>query len=88
MVIDALPELARAISEPLSKVDKIVMVGGSGDGSPGVSRITEQVAQILAQLPTVVESLSGVDMTKLLEKLPGLAKETKSKSDTIAKKGK
>lgn len=69
MVIDALPELARAISEPLAKVDKIVMVGG--DGSSGVSKLTEQVAQVLAQLPTVVESLSGVDLKKLLEKLPG-----------------
>ena len=80
MVIDALPELARAIAEPLSKIDKIVMVGG-GDGSIGVSKITEQVAQILAQLPTVVESLSGVDMTRLLEKLPGLAKEEDGASD-------
>jgi len=70
MVIDALPELARAVSEPLSKIDKIVMVGG-GDGSTGVSKLTEQVAQVLAQLPTVVESLSGVDLKKLLEKLPG-----------------
>jgi flotillin len=70
MIIDALPELARAVSEPLSKIEKIVLVGGS-DGSAGVSKITEQVAQVLAQLPTVVESLSGVDLKKLLEKLPG-----------------
>ena len=30
MVIKELPELARAVSEPLSKVDKIVMVGDAG----------------------------------------------------------
>lgn len=77
MVIDALPELARAVSEPLSKIEKIVMVGG-GDGSVGVSKITEQVAQVLAQLPTVVESLSGIDLKKLLEKLPGQKAENKS----------
>ena len=77
MVIDALPELARAVSEPLSKVEKIVMVG-SGDGSTGISKITEQVAQVMAQLPTVVESLSGVDLTKLLEKFAG---EKKVKED-------
>ena len=52
------------------------MVGG--DGSPGISKLTQQVAQILAQMPTVVESLSGVDMTKLLEKLPGMTKDDKS----------
>jgi flotillin len=67
IVIDALPELARAVSEPLSKIEKIVMVGSS-DGSNGIYKITEQVAQVMAQLPTVVESLSGVDLTKLLEK--------------------
>ena len=78
MVIDALPELARAVSEPLSKIDKIVIVGGS-DGSVGVSKITEQVAQVLAQLPTVVESLSGIDLKKLLEKLPGQKKDESEK---------
>ena len=74
MIIDALPELARAVSEPLSKVEKIVLVGGS-DGSAGISKITEQVAQVMAQLPTVVESLSGVDLKKLLEKLPGVKEQ-------------
>ncbi len=78
MVIDALPELARAVSEPLNKIDKIVMVGG--DGASGVSKITEQVAQVLAQLPTVVESLSGIDLKKLMEKLPGQKKD-EEKSD-------
>ncbi|HDP98501.1 MAG TPA: flotillin family protein [bacterium] len=73
MVIDALPELAKAVSEPLSKVDKIVMVGG--DGASGVSKLTEQVAQVLAQLPTVVESLSGVDLKKLLQNMPGSKKD-------------
>ena len=78
MVIDALPELARDVSEPLSKIEKIVMVG-SGDGSIGVSKITEQVAQVMAQLPTVVESLSGIDLTKLLEKFKT---EKKAKTET------
>ncbi|MBD3289343.1 flotillin [candidate division KSB1 bacterium] len=85
MVIDALPELARAISEPLTKVDKIVMIDGGGEGNPGISRLTNQVAQVLAQMPTVVESLSGVDMKKLLEKLPGLAKEQKAVDEKSAK---
>jgi flotillin len=42
MIIDALPELARAIADPLSKVEKIVMVDGGGEGSPGVSRLTSR----------------------------------------------
>jgi flotillin len=65
MLMEKLPDLAKAISEPLSKVDKIVMVG---DGATGASKLTGQVAQILAQLPTVVESLSGLDIKKFFEK--------------------
>ncbi|MCP4631636.1 MAG: flotillin [candidate division Zixibacteria bacterium] len=66
MFVDVLPELAKNISEPLSKVDKIIMVG---DGAGGASKLTGQVANIMAQLPEVVESLSGVDLKKMLKKL-------------------
>lgn len=70
MLIDVMPELAKSISEPLSKVDKIVMIGS--DGNIGSSKITGQVAQILAQIPEVVESLTGIDLKKYLkEKLSG-----------------
>jgi flotillin len=64
MVIKQLPDLARAVSEPLSKVDKIVMVGDA-DGAP---KLTGQVASVLAQLPTVVESLTGLKLAELLKR--------------------
>ncbi len=60
MVIQKLPELARAVSEPLAKVDKIVMVGDA----TGTSKLTGQVAGVLAQLPAVVESLTGVKLDR------------------------
>ncbi|MGB9005669.1 MAG: SPFH domain-containing protein [Candidatus Aminicenantales bacterium] len=63
--LKVLPELARAVAEPLGKVDKIVVVGG--DRSLGTTRITGQVAEILAQLPEVVKSLAGVDLKKFLQ---------------------
>jgi flotillin len=67
MFIKVLPEMARAISEPLSKVEKIVMIdGGSGEGG-GVSRLTGQVASAVAQVPTMVEALTGVKLGKLVE---------------------
>ncbi len=65
MFVERLPELARAVAEPLAKIDKIVIVGG-GDGASGASQVTRQVAEVLAQLPAVVESLSGVDLKKIL----------------------
>lgn len=60
-----LPELAKSISEPLSKVEKIVVIGG--DKGLGTTRITAQVAEVLAQIPEVVKSLTGVDLKKYLK---------------------
>lgn len=63
--MNILPELARAVAEPLGKVDKIVVVGG--DKGLGTTKITGQVAEILAQMPEVVKSLAGVDLKKFLQ---------------------
>jgi len=64
MLIQRLPELARAVAEPLSQVDKIVLVG---EGSQ-TSKLTGQVAEVLAQLPAVVESLTGLKLSEVLKK--------------------
>ena len=64
MYMKVLPDVARAVSEPLSKVDKIVVV--SGDKTLGTTKITGQVAEVLAQLPEVVKSLTGADLKKFL----------------------
>ncbi len=73
-----LPELAKSVSEPLSKVDKIVMV--SGDKGLGTSKLTSQVAEVLAQMPEVVKSLTGVDLKKYLkDKLTPEKKEEEEK---------
>ncbi len=72
--LKSLPELARAVSEPLSKVDKIILIGG--DKGTGATKITSQVADILAQMPDVVESLTGIDLKKYFkEKLTPEKKE-------------
>lgn len=63
--LNILPELARAVSEPLSKVDKIVLIGG--DKGTGSTKITSQVAEVLAQMPEVVKALTGVDLKKYLK---------------------
>lgn len=71
MMVDKLPEIARAISEPMSKIDKIVMVGGADGGK--ATQLPNQVAQLVATVPTIVESLTGVDIKGLLP-----SKEAKS----------
>jgi flotillin len=65
MYMKVLPEVAKSVAEPLSKVDKIIVVGG--DKSLGTTRITGQVAEIMAQLPEVVKALTGADLKKFLK---------------------
>ncbi len=63
--LQILPELAKSVAEPLSKVDKIVVIGG--DKGLGTTKITAQVGEVLAQLPDVVKSITGVDLNKYLK---------------------
>jgi flotillin len=65
MVIDKLPELARAVSEPLSKIEKIVLIGG--DGKLGSDKITGQITNVLAQLPELIQTTTGIDIKKIIK---------------------
>jgi flotillin len=73
-IITNLPDVVRAIAEPLSKVDKISIVstGGANGSNLGASRVTGDVVNMLAQVPAILEALTGVKMTDLMERVPGL----------------
>ncbi|MGE0787822.1 MAG: flotillin family protein [Sandaracinaceae bacterium] len=68
LLIERLPEIASAVAAPLGKIDRIVLVGG-GDGGTGVEKITGSVANVIAQLPAVVEGVSGIDLSALLARV-------------------
>jgi flotillin len=85
MFIDVLPQVARAVSEPLSKVDKITLIGNGGGG--GASKITGEVTNILAQMPEVLESLTGVDIKEMLRDLPAMAKSRAAKKSEKTETG-
>jgi len=69
-LVDGLPKVAEAISAPLAKTEKIVIVS-SGDGA-GASKITHDVTSILASLPETMEALTGVNLVDSLKRLPGV----------------
>ncbi|WIG61438.1 MAG: Inner membrane protein YqiK [Ktedonobacterales bacterium] len=73
-VVSNLPDIVRALAEPLSKVDRISIVstGANGDGSLGASRITGDMVNMLAQVPAVLQALTGMQMDELLARVPGL----------------
>jgi flotillin len=74
MIVRVLPEVAGRISEPLSKTEKMVIINSGNGPGGGASKLTGDVTQIIAQLPPVLESLTGVKFDKLLEQVPALRK--------------
>src|SRR5436309_2443920 len=68
-LITQLPEVVRAMSAPLSQVDRITIVS-TGDGeAAGVNKITGDMAKMAAQVPALFEGLSGMKMSDLLSRV-------------------
>ena len=79
-LITGLPEVVRAMSAPLSQVDKITIVStGNGDAA-GVNKITGDMAKMAAQVPALFEALSGMQMSELLGRVRTIGDKTNSKT--------
>ncbi len=72
MIMRVMPEIAGKISEPLSKMEKMVIINSGNGPGGGASKLTGDVTQIISQLPPVLEALTGVKFEKLLEQVPAL----------------
>jgi flotillin len=77
-----LPDIARAVAEPLARIDKITMVNTGGNGEVGISKVTGEVAKVIAQVPAVLESLTGLKIDQLMQRLAPL--ESSGSSDGSA----
>lgn len=64
LILDSLPKIAAEVAAPLTKTDEIVLVGGE-------SGFTHEVNKLVSQLPPTVQALTGVDISKVLTKIPG-----------------
>lgn len=59
-LIEKLPEIAKAIAEPLSQISDIKIYGG------GVESVTDNVPTVLAKVFETVESSVGIDMKSIV----------------------
>jgi flotillin len=59
------------VSAPLARTDKIVMIGSNG--SSGASKITKDVTTVMAELPAVLEALTGMKLEDLAKRIPKVA---------------
>jgi flotillin len=67
-LITGLPEVVRAMSAPLSQIDKITIVSTGGD-TAGVNKLTGDMAKMAAQVPALFEALSGMNVAELFSKV-------------------
>ncbi|MCH8226147.1 MAG: flotillin family protein [Chloroflexi bacterium] len=70
-LFQTLPQVAEAVAQPLAKTDRIVMISSGNDDSAGMgaSRLTRDVTNIIAQIPEVIEALTGIDVLGSLKNL-------------------
>jgi len=79
-LITGLPEVARALASPLENIDKITIVS-TGDGSAaGMNKITGDMAKMAAQIPALFETLSGMQMSDLLQNVKAIGGQANGQS--------
>lgn len=86
-LLSMMPEVMRAISEPLNKVDKITVVSTGGDGqnaTTGVNRLAGDMTSLVAQVPALLEALTGVKMDDLLKHVPETGDEYRQHGERVA----
>ena len=71
-LVDKMPAIAEAISKPLSQTDRIVIIsnGGADGAGAGASKVSQDVTNIIAQVPATIEALTGVDLVGGIKNLP------------------
>src|SRR5262245_25009947 len=68
-LLTGMPDVVRAMAEPLSKVDRITVVSTGNGDSTGVHKVTADLTKMAAQVPALFEALSGMEMQELFRKV-------------------
>ncbi|MFZ5966697.1 MAG: flotillin family protein [Bacillota bacterium] len=89
MIIEKLPEIAKAVAEPLSKTEKIVIVD-SGENGKGAGKVTSYVTDIIASLPETVDAITGINLVDMVKAkhLGGLVEKVGTVEPTIVEEEK
>ncbi len=90
--LKVLPDIAAAISEPLSRAGSTTIIsnGGAPGSGTGTAKLTEDVVQVLSQLSPILNQLAGVELNDFLRgiaALPGAAAQNLSAGDAQDSEG-
>lgn len=77
MIVKALPDMAKAIAEPLSSIDKVTIIDGGGDAT-GVGQMGGYVPTVLAKTMASVKEATGIDLAEIMRADTYDAKVTKN----------
>ena len=88
-LFESLPQVASAVAQPLAKTDSIVVIsnGSESGAGAGASKVTQDVSNTIAQLPALVEALTGVDLISTLKNLPGIVSDVQKNGDESSSEG-
>lgn len=64
MLVGVLPDMAKAVAEPISAIDKVTVIGGD---SNGVADMAGNVPTVLAKVMESVKETTGVDMAEIMK---------------------
>jgi flotillin len=80
MIVEQLPEIVKAASMPLQGVEKVIVLGDQGPGG-----LVQKTVSIAAEMPALVKSLTGMDVTELVGKVGSTVKGEKDSGDSKKK---
>jgi flotillin len=68
-LITMMPDVVRALAAPLANVDKITIVSTGNNEASGMNQVTGDMVKIAAQIPALFETLSGMKLQDLFDKV-------------------
>lgn len=66
MVIEKLPEIARAVADPMAKIGSITIIGGGQEDGAGAADVARYTAGALKAVNEALKDTIGFDMTEVL----------------------
>lgn len=64
MIVGVLPDIAKAVAEPISAIDKVTVIGGNSDG---VSDMSGNVPVLMAKVMESVKEATGIDINEIVK---------------------
>jgi flotillin len=65
-LIALLPEIVTAMAAPLARVDKITVVSTGNSPATGLHKLSEDLTRMAAEVPTLLQTLTGVNLAQWL----------------------